>query len=316
VPVADSPGILPGDEMSEAGRKVLYFHFVRMLKHEPGTRAGGDIEELHDMRVATRRMRSAFRVFGPYYKSRAIRDYVAGLKRTGRVLGAVRDLDVFMERALSYLGSLPPERSSDLDPLLKVWEKQREQARGKMIDYLDGDRYRDFVDAFHLFLQTPWAAARKDDSLPPTPTQVCHIVPKLIYERWAGVQAFSPLLEDAPVSVLHALRIACKRLRYTLEFFEEILGPEAKGVITEVVCLQDHLGSLNDADVANALLSDFLFAPRGSKTRERIIAPGVVSYLATQQSELQTLIVTFPDAWQRFNRPEVRRWLAEAVSVL
>jgi hypothetical protein len=47
-----------------------------------------------------------------------------------------------------------------------------------------------------------------------------------------------------------------------------------------------------------------------------VIAPGVVSYLAAKQSELQTLIATFPQEWERFNRPEVRRWLAEAVAVL
>jgi CHAD domain-containing protein len=172
------------------------------------------------------------------------------------------------------------------------------------------------VDAFRLFLQTPGVAAQDDDELPPRPTRVCHVVPQLIYERWAGVQAFDPLLDDAPVPVLHALRIECKRLRYTLEFFEEVLGPEAEQVIEQVVHLQDHLGGLNDADVAIAMLSDFLFPSRGSKESERVIAPGVVSYLAAKQRELQTLIATFPQAWEQFNRPEVRRWLADAVSVL
>jgi len=44
--------------MSEAGRKVLRTHFARMLANEAGTRLGEDIEELHDMRVATRRLRA------------------------------------------------------------------------------------------------------------------------------------------------------------------------------------------------------------------------------------------------------------------
>ncbi len=50
--------------MSEAGRKTFRFHFRRMVYNEPGTRLGEDIEAMHDMRVATRRMRAAFRVFG------------------------------------------------------------------------------------------------------------------------------------------------------------------------------------------------------------------------------------------------------------
>ncbi len=312
----ESPGILPEDPMSEAGRKVLYFHFLRMLKHEPGTRAGEDIDELHDMRVATRRMRSAFRVFAPYFKARATRPYIVGLRRTARALGAVRDLDVFMEKARAYLDDLGPERAADLDPLFETWEAQRVQARKTMIDTLDGDKCRDFVEAFRLFLETPGAGARRSDEIPPRPTLVSHVAPQLIYARWAGVQAFGPLLDGAPVSVLHALRIECKRLRYTLEFFREVLGPKAEEVIDEVVGLQDHLGNLNDADVANALLSNFLFVPQRGRAAERVIAPGVVAYLAVEQRELQSLIGAFPPAWGRFNRPEVRQLLASAVAVL
>jgi CHAD domain-containing protein len=311
-----SPGILPDDPMSEAGRKVLYFHFLRMLKHEPGTLAGEDIEELHDMRVATRRMRSAFRVFAPYFKARGIRPYIVGLRRTARALGTVRDLDVFMQKAQAYLDDLSPEQAADLDPLFATWETQRVQARKAMIDTLDSAKYRDFVQAFQIFLETPGAGARCSDKIPPKPTLVRHVAPQLIYARWAGVQAFGPLLDDAPISVLHALRIECKRLRYTLEFFREVMGPESEQVIDEVVGLQDHLGDLNDADVANALLSDFLFAPQRDRAAERMIAPGVVAYLAVKQRELQSLVETFPQVWERFNRPQVRQFLAGAVAVL
>ena len=48
--------------MAEVARKTLYFQFQRMLYHEPGTRLGQDNEELHDMRVATRRMRGVPRL--------------------------------------------------------------------------------------------------------------------------------------------------------------------------------------------------------------------------------------------------------------
>jgi CHAD domain-containing protein len=185
-----------------------------------------------------------------------------------------------------------------------------------MLDVLDGTKYHDFVDAFQLFLETANAGARRSAGIPPRPTLVRHVAPQLIYGRWATVQAFGPLLEGAPVSVLHALRIECKRLRYTLEFFREVLSPKAGEVVSAVVGLQDHLGDLNDADVANALLSDFLFAPRSDGDGERLIAPGVVAYLAAKQRELQNLIETFPQAWATFNRPQVRQALADAVSVL
>ena len=59
----ETVGMLPSDSMAEAGRKALHFNFERMLLHEPVARLGADIEGVHDMRVATRRMRSAFRLF-------------------------------------------------------------------------------------------------------------------------------------------------------------------------------------------------------------------------------------------------------------
>ncbi len=313
--VADAPGIVADDSMGEAGRKVLHFHFMRMLAHEPGTRAGEDIEELHDMRVATRRMRAAFRVFAPYFKARAVRPYVAGLRRTARVLGAVRDLDVLVHKAREYLATLPPEQVHDLDPLFSAWQEERRRARKRLLAYLDSAKYRDFVEAFRLFLETPEAGLRKVDDFPPRPVRVSHAVPRLIYARWGRVQAFDPLLQDASIAVLHALRIECKRLRYTLEFFREVLGAEVKKVIAEVVRLQDHLGDLHDADVANALLSEFLFSTR-EQASGRVIAPGVVAYLAFRQRELKHLIDTLPQAWTRFNRPEVRHMLAAAIAAL
>jgi CHAD domain-containing protein/inorganic triphosphatase YgiF len=310
-----SPGVLPGDSMGEAGRKVLRYHLQSMLEHERGTRAGENIEELHDMRVATRRMRAAFRVFGPYFKAQAIRPYLSGLRRAARALGGVRDLDVFMEKASAYLERLPPEQAHDLDPLIGVWEAQRDQARVRMAAYLDSAKYQDFVQAFQVFVESPGSGLRTRTEVPPVPILVAHVAPELIYARWAGVQAFGPLLEGAPIALLHALRIECKRLRYALEFFREVLGPDAKMVIEEVVRLQDHLGDLHDADVANHILSDFLFASPGTVS-DRLLAPGVVAYLAIKQRELQVLIESFPEAWASFNRPEVRQWLAGAVAAL
>lgn len=311
-----SPGVLPDDPMSEAGRKVLRFHFLRMLAHEPGTRKGDDIEELHDMRVATRRMRAAFRVFAPYFQRRAIRSHVAGLRRTARALGAVRDLDVLAHKARAYLDTLPEGREHDLDPLLLQWQTEREDARDAMLASLDSPKYGAFKDAFWLFLETPGSGAKASRGFPPEPLKARHVVPVRILERWASVQAFDAALEEASLPALHALRIECKRLRYTLEFFRETLGDEVQDVISEVVRLQDHLGDLNDADVANSMLSEFLFARSGDAQAERVIAPGVVSYLAVKQRELQELLETFPQTWALFNRPEVRRWLASAVAVL
>ncbi len=311
------PGILRDDPMSEAGRKTFLYHFVRMLAKEAGTREGSDIEELHDMRVATRRMRSAMRVFRPYYQKKAIRPFLKGLRQTGRALGSVRDLDVFMENAGAYLQTLPPEEQTSLDPLLSSWEMQREAARAKMLTHLDSKNYLRFVSGFGDFLTTEGAGAILHDPSKPSADRVFQIIPVLIYHHLEVVLAYETVLEKgASLDTHHALRIDMKRFRYILEFFREVLGDEIEPVIADTVAIQDHLGALNDADVACQILIRYLDHWREKDQRERINIQGVTHYLITQQTTLRALVDTFPEQWEHFTRKEMRRTLGLAIADL
>lgn len=328
VELLEQPGIEPDDPMSEAGRKTFRFHYRRMIYNEPGTRLGEDIEALHDMRVATRRMRAAFRVFGDHFHPKAVAPYLKGLKRTGRALGAVRDLDVFREEIQAYLRTLPEPERGNLDDLLAALEEQREAARQRMIAFLDEDRYRRFVERFGEFVVTEGMGSLPvtPDGGDPRPYRVRHVAPMAIYERLATVRAYDEWVSipDPPLQRLHALRIACKRLRYTLEFFREVLGPDTKTLIKEVVDMQDHLGALQDAVVAGGILRDFLeWGTWGHDAADQPLsepkarsAPGVEAYLLVKQAELQHLLDTFGPAWQRLRGPEFSRLVAKAVVVL
>jgi len=238
----ETVGVLP-TPLAEAGRKVLLYHFERMLLHEPGTRLGEDIEALHDMRVATRRMRSAFRLFKFAYTPKAIRPFRDELRAIGGSLGAVRDLDVALDKAWRYAGE---HHGADLSALLTLWETRRSEARDHLIAELESKRFARFVKHFDRFLRTP-AAGVAPQPAPDSPAlrEVRHVAPVLIAGHYAQVRAYEPVVAGAPVATLHALRIEFKRLRYTLEFFEEVLGPEAKRVIKEIKRMQDHLGELH-----------------------------------------------------------------------
>ena len=324
------PGLEADDSMAQAACKTFYFHLQRMLYHEPGTRLGEDIEELHDMRVATRRMRAAFRVFGDYLDKDEMLPFVKGLRRTGRALGAVRDLDVFWEKTQSYLDTLPSERQSELDPLRMVWEAERNRARERMLAYLDGVPYVRFKEQFGEFLQTPGAGALPVVSKEgePLPHRLLHVVPVAVYQRLAAVRAYDEWVTgpEVPLERLHQLRIAAKGLRYTVEYFREVLAPGAKMAIDEIKALQDHLGDLQDAVVASNLLRDFLTwgtwgqAPTKKKKAVRptepVIAPGVAAYLAARQTELQHLVETFPQLWTRFRGSEFSQLVTAVVGGL
>jgi CHAD domain-containing protein len=310
--------------MSEAGRKTFRFHYRRMLHNEPGTRLGQDIEALHDMRVATRRMRAASRVFAPHYTPKVVTRSQKGLKRTGRALGPVRDLDVFRAKIQDYVSTLPQSQQHDLDGFLAVLEAHRDLARERMNAYLDSDKYARFKDRFGQFVETEGLGSRPitfDDGEPP-PYRVRHVAPVVIYQRLAAVRAYDEWVSipDPPPERLHSLRIACKRLRYTLEFFREVLGPDTKVLIKSIVAIQDHLGNLQDAVVARALLADYL--QRGVWGREMapeaqpgapVDVAGVESYLDAKQAEFEHLLESFPEVWRRVQEEEFSQMVAEAI---
>jgi CHAD domain-containing protein len=148
-----------------------------------------------------------------------------------------------------------------------------------------------------------------------------------VYERMAGVLAYDEWVTKPDVSLkqLHRLRIAVKRLRYTLEFFEEVLAPQVGDLIKRLKGLQDHLGDLQDAMVASELLRDFLTwgtwghvqgRKRSKVPKEPIVAPGVVVYMADKQAELQQLLRTFPEVWAYFRSPEFKQTVAVVVAPL
>jgi CHAD domain-containing protein len=315
-----SPGVEPDDSLAEAGRKVLRYHFAQMLLHERGTIQGKDIEELHDMRVATRRMRAAFEVFGPFFQSKVIKPHLKGLRATGKALGQVRDLDVFMEKAEHYIQSLENSEDDGLRPLIESWRTEREQARELMVAYLKDRKYQEFKESFYRFLNTPGQGALPIPEHKPFPSQVRDLAPLLIYERLAQVRAYDSILANASIEDFHDLRIEFKKLRYTLEFFREVLGEQAEEVIDEIKKMQDHLGDMNDAQIATEILRDFLsrwdLQQASLPVSQRDSPQAIMSYLTYRYNERHELMQTFHAAWANFTRHELRQKLALSISTL
>jgi len=317
------PDIRPSDTMTEAAAKTLRFHLAKMLEHEEGTRLGEDPEELHDMRVSTRRMRMALRVFADYLDPDVLRPVLRGLRRTGRVLGAVRDLDVFNEKTQVYLDGLPDERAGDLDGLLDAWKDEREKQRAHLVTYLDGKRYRRFVERTTELLDGPIEALAPQNLVTPRPQRVAQVLPGVLYKDMAVVWAFEGQLGglETPLPRFHLLRKACKGLRYTLEFFEDVLGPGARALIKRVKGLQDHLGDLQDAVVTSGVLRDYItwgtWRHGGHDLPgpiEVIVAPGAARYLTARQEEMERLVVSFPEAWPTVAGNEFSRELAAVIA--
>ena len=249
--VPKSPGVLADDHIAEAGRKVLRFHLARMVAREAGTREGKDAEELHAMRVATRRQRAAWRVFGDAFDAKRTARHRKRLRLVAADLGAVRDLDVLIESIEAYQRHQPESEAAALEPLVRSWrvrretsrERPRPRARRRSLPALAGRLSRLRPD------RGPGRPRRGPDRAAPRPRH--DAVARV--ERVRGAPRLRAVMRWADVATLHELRIAAKWLRYTLEFVREALGRDAGPVIEKVVALQDHLGWLHDADVAAGL---------------------------------------------------------------
>lgn len=309
-PLKEGPGLQPDDPMAEAARKTLLFHFRAMLRHEPGTRQGEDAEALHDMRVATRRMRTALQVFGDYLDMAQVKPLAKALRRLGRALGAVRDLDVFWERVEAYVQTLALAQQEGAGPLRAAWQARREAARQALLAHLDSEEYARFKAQWEAILQTPGALGGMTPPAdgPAQPYRLRHVVPVLVQQRLAEVQAYDEWVSRPDVSFerLHQLRIAAKRLRYTLEYFREVLQPQAGELIDMIVELQDHLGAIQDAVVACRLVQALILElPAGPQASEA--SAFGMAYTAARQEELRQLVAAFPPLWAHFQQPAFNR---------
>ena len=300
------------DHIAEAGRKVMRFHLARMLAREAGTREGKDPEELHAMRVATRRQRAAWRVFGASFRPGRTKRYRRGLREIASRLGAVRDLDVLLDAADAYRADMPVSEQRALEPLLTDWRQHRDDARVLLIRELDSDGYRRWVDDYRDFVRTEGVAL-----MPVAPTQPHHVrdtAPSRIWAAYEQVRGYEPVLRWADVETLHELRIAGKWLRYTLEFVREALGDDAAPLIARVTALQDHLGLMNDANVSASMARTFLVEHAGELSGLESAAIG--RYLVSREREVARLRRTIGRPWRGVAGLTFRRTLGRVVAKL
>lgn len=299
--------VLPSDTMPEAGRKVLVGEFIRLLKVEGGSRTGEDIEDVHKMRVSIRRMRSAFRLLRGYYKPKTIEPFNHELRRVMQALGGVRDLDVLIHDLTQFQATLNDEQRGLMQRVIEELDQRRTAARAELNRVLDSKAYRRFQKSFIKFLTTPGAGVRHLDNHVAVPYQVRHVLPVMIYKHLAAVRAYETILENADAETLHALRIEFKRLRYTISLFIDVLGKDIEDFIKELVTIQDHLGRMNDIEVAQRRLNGIMDDLDGDLR-------GVLRiYLDHIQSERPQLEAQLPDIWRRFNSKQVQRKLAAAI---
>lgn len=307
LPPTGSPGeiapiIAPQTSLAAMGRLLLRRHFRRMLAEERAVRADKGSEAIHQMRVASRRLRATLLVVGAVAPQRRARALGKTVKQAAQAAGAVRDCDVFLEQIDRYSQGLEADAAHPLAPLVAALERDRAAARARLLAWLDTERYAAFKRDFATFMTSGdgW-----DDAV-----RVRDAAGSIIWQRYEALRAHEVGLDFANLDRehsehLHEMRIAGKRLRYVLEVFAEPLGPQAGAALDTLVALQDYLGALQDIAVA----VDYVAA----LDCEAAARPGLDAYVASREAERDQLLAGLPERWAQVSGADYRRSLMELI---
>ena len=237
------------DTIGEVALAILRRHFATMLAKEPGTRVGDDVEELHDMRVATRRMRAALSLFADALPAAAA-ELRPELAWVGQEIGVVRDLDVQLQQLDGWLEALPRRIALRSRRFARCSSRTASRRGGRCWRRST----RPATSASCAGDDAGRAAGRRRRRSPSLPTS----------SRPAPRRAESgpPHRARRRAARLPPPPHPGKRFRYALEFLADVYPGATTKLVRRTVAVQDLLGAYQDGDVAIARLRG-LAAERG-----------------------------------------------------
>ena len=267
-----------------------------------------DTEFVHQARVATRRMRSALRLFRGAIPESTAAYLEEELKWLGGMFGPVRDLDVFLlnlSRFKPQIECFPPKKKQAFENWI---EKHRRAPLKALQEALESPRYRTFERRLTQFLEKPLPARpRAPLALKP----VREVAPLIITEKFdAVIEQGHNVLANPKLKQFHRLRIQMKKLRYAIEFMAPAYDGALDPFIERTVEIQDCLGELQDTVFTAEFIEDLLDDWKG-----KLVDPDLV-FILGEIYQLQAEIEgdrreKFGKIWERFSSEETISLLKE-----
>ena len=243
-------------------------------------------EPLHDLRVATRRTRSAVGELERVLPAEAVAPFAADFKWLGELTGECRDLDVWLLDLSARRDALTDSEAAAFSPFVSEVRAARDRTHAKVVLGLTSPRFRRLLESWEAFLSKQAAAAEPPrDAETPVKTLADARIPRA-YRR--VLRRGRDLGDESPPEALHRLRITAKKLRYLLEFFRSLYPAEhVDPRITELKSLQNVLGELNDRQIQSAHLAVFTRGLEGTADTATLAAMSALgSDLEHRQREL------------------------------
>jgi CHAD domain-containing protein len=232
-----------------AAARVVEVRAAEVFEHSAGVLDLDDVEPVHDMRVATRRLRAALEVFEPCFPHKRHRKTLRRVRALADALGVRRDLDVEIELLESLAGEVGSEDGEPLAALVEDLRARQQQANDDLAPFVAAKRLKKLRRRLAKLVKVEAMKVRRVEGLDPReplrPNAARIVRTRLDELRGLADHALAP---DAGAAQ-HDMRIAAKRLRYVLEIVGPCVGEEARAAHRAVKELQSVLGDLHDCDL-------------------------------------------------------------------
>ena len=291
---ADAPPrrvtLSPGETLADAARKAIAFGADALVRHQNAAESG-DAEALHQLRVATRRLRASIELFSSVIYASQIKFYRRDIPWIAHQAGACRECDVTSALITARAAKIDPDLNAAIAPMIAALDQRRKSEHAKLHELLASKRYRNLLAKLSRPAFKKLGADRR----------LGMVAAQLVRHATRGAARLGEkLASDAPAPVFHKLRVRIKRLRYELEMIAPLGAKRHKKTIARLEELQELLGMYNDTIVATAWLLSFA-ETAGAPPRTVLAAGALIQSLGRRESKLRRQCMR---AWRRFERSD------------
>ena len=275
-------------------------------------RSRHEIEDIHDLRVASRRIRTALTIFNNFFPKRRVKNWENTIRSITRKFGKTRDLDVQIEFLEGLLATIADKhlRAGILRVHLRLVQKRKKKDRavGKHSDDLLKDQdILAMQSAMQEIIQN-----NGEDGYSPALYQLAFHTIYTALDQFLYYEVFIHHPEN--IHELHLIRIAAKRLRYTLEIFLPLYDGKMDQFLNIMKIIQQKLGLIHDCDVWIAFIPAFMESEKqrtmlyyGRTSAMNRLLPGFIFIQQNRQAERERIYADFMQDWQKWRTEEV--WL-------
>jgi CHAD domain-containing protein len=309
----------PETDVQIFGANAALTHLTAMQAELDGVILGTDIECIHRMRVASRRLRNALNIFQDGFKKKEFDAWAGGIKHVTQSLGMARDTDIQIDLVEQfYARCVESKFHPGLRRLILRLSQKRQSLQRRVVKTMCKIKEEGLLDAMHNTISAHPQVQRGEL---PFSSDLYRLSFETIQQRLQTFLSYQEIIFDPEeINELHAMRIAAKWLRYSMETFAPLYAAGFKIPLKTSREAQEFLGQIHDCDMWIAFLPEFIQREKqrtlqyyGSGRPFYRLNPGIEFFLNDRQAERDRLYQEFLMLWGKWKNHHVWEDLEQTI---